>query len=108
MADITDGASHTAAICEVWGRKYHDHITPPNSPLGDESSRGMNLHSAVYFDFPPNSNHFDPWHANSFHPGGVNTVFADGSVHFLYDTIDLTVFKAISTRGGEELVEAGF
>ncbi len=109
IGDITDGTSNTAMICEVWARSYKNHVTPATtSPeyLGvSESSRGMHVHSAVYFDWTPNSYRKNPWHANSFHPGGVNCVFADGSVRFISDTIDLVTFKAISTRGGGEVVD---
>ena len=67
----------------------------------------MNLHAAVYFDFTPNSYHGDPWHAASFHPGGVNVQFADGSIHFISDTVDLVTWKSLATiQGGE--VTGGF
>ncbi len=34
----------------------------------------------------------------SLHPGGVNVLVTDGSVHFLPDTVDLLVFKRLATR----------
>ena len=34
----------------------------------------------------------------SFHPGGANVVFADGSVHFLSASMDPAVFAALETR----------
>jgi prepilin-type processing-associated H-X9-DG protein len=40
----------------------------------------------------------------SFHPGGANAVFADGSVHFVKETINPTVFFALITRGAGEIV----
>jgi prepilin-type N-terminal cleavage/methylation domain-containing protein/prepilin-type processing-associated H-X9-DG protein len=40
----------------------------------------------------------------SFHPGGANAVFADGSVHFLKAGIDIRVFAALVTRAGGEVV----
>lgn len=105
LAAIRDGTSNTAMLCEVWGRKYADHQTISGDPRGGESSRGMNLHTAVYFDYTPNSYHGNPWHAASFHPGGVNVLFADGSVHFAPSTIDLPTWKAFATIGGGESVE---
>jgi prepilin-type processing-associated H-X9-DG protein len=42
----------------------------------------------------------------SFHPGGVNVVFADGSVHFLKDTLAATSFFALITRAGGEILSA--
>jgi prepilin-type processing-associated H-X9-DG protein len=40
----------------------------------------------------------------SFHPAGANTVFADGSVHFLKADIDIRIFARLVTRAGEEVV----
>jgi len=97
IADVIDGTSNTAMLCEVWGRTTVDHA-------GSDSSRAMNLHAVVYFGYTPNSNRSSPWRANSFHPGGVQIAFADGTVHFVQDTIDLATWRAIATiRGGEDL-----
>jgi prepilin-type N-terminal cleavage/methylation domain-containing protein/prepilin-type processing-associated H-X9-DG protein len=38
----------------------------------------------------------------SDHPGGGNFLMADGSVHFLRETVDLPVYQAASTVAGEE------
>ena len=40
--------------------------------------------------------------ARSYHNGGVNVCFADGSVRFIHDSIDLTTWKALGTRAGGE------
>ncbi len=40
----------------------------------------------------------------SDHPGGCNFSFADGSVHFLADGIDMLSYRALSTSQGEEVV----
>ena len=39
----------------------------------------------------------------SFHPGGANAVFADGSVHFLKANIDIRIFARLVTRAGGEV-----
>jgi prepilin-type N-terminal cleavage/methylation domain-containing protein len=41
-------------------------------------------------------------HANSAHVRGVNCLFMDGRVQFIASDIDLTVWRAISTRSGGE------
>lgn len=43
--------------------------------------------------------------ARSYHPGGVNMLSCDGSVRFLRETISLTIWRALSTRSGGEIVK---
>lgn len=107
IRDIRDGTSKTAMFFESWGRIWADHVAPSNPPPGYpdfESSRGMNLHTVVYLDWTPNSNHTNPWKTNSFHRGGVHAAMADGSVRFVSDLIDLRIMKGLATiRGGETI-----
>jgi prepilin-type processing-associated H-X9-DG protein len=42
----------------------------------------------------------------SNHPGGVNFLFGDGSVHFLKETIALPTYRALATRALGEVVSA--
>jgi prepilin-type N-terminal cleavage/methylation domain-containing protein/prepilin-type processing-associated H-X9-DG protein len=42
----------------------------------------------------------------SRHPGGVNEAFADGSVHFMKNSINLQTWWALGTRNGGEIVDA--
>jgi prepilin-type processing-associated H-X9-DG protein len=42
----------------------------------------------------------------SYHPGGVNVLFLDGSVHFIKDSIDRPTLRALGTRSGGEVVSA--
>jgi len=42
----------------------------------------------------------------SQHPGGANFVFGDGSVRFLKETINLTTYLSLGTRGNGEVVSA--
>jgi prepilin-type N-terminal cleavage/methylation domain-containing protein/prepilin-type processing-associated H-X9-DG protein len=101
-AAITDGLSKTAMVCEVWGRRYPSHVETAGRPYGGESSRGMNLHMSVYFNWTPNATQLNPWKANSFHRGGVQVVFADGSVRFVTDTIRSDVFAGMASIAGGE------
>lgn len=120
MAKIRDGATNTAMLGETWGRRYPDHVTP--NPIADackrgfvpgqEYSRGMALHMLIYLDVTPNFRPggepcaFGTWTANSFHPGGVNMAFADGSIHFISNAINVEIFEAMATINGKEPIDA--
>ena len=41
-------------------------------------------------------------------PGGVHVLFCDGSVRFVVDEVDLDVWRAVATRGGNERRTTGF
>jgi prepilin-type processing-associated H-X9-DG protein len=43
----------------------------------------------------------------SEHPGGANLLFADGSVHFLKNTISLITYAALGSRNGGEVISSG-
>jgi prepilin-type N-terminal cleavage/methylation domain-containing protein/prepilin-type processing-associated H-X9-DG protein len=45
--------------------------------------------------------------ARSYHTGGVNVCFADGSVHFIQNTISFPTWQALGTRSGGEVVDGG-
>ena len=42
----------------------------------------------------------------SFHPSGANTLFGDGSVHFLKASISLDLLKSLITRAGGETISS--
>ncbi len=42
--------------------------------------------------------------SRSFHPGGVNVLFGDGSVKFINNSITLQVWQALSTVAGNEAI----
>ena len=44
--------------------------------------------------------------ANSFHPGGCNVGFADGSVRFVKSSIAMMTWWALGTKAGGEIVSA--
>jgi hypothetical protein len=44
--------------------------------------------------------------ARSYHPGGVNALRGDGGVSFLKSTIDGTVWRALGTVAGGEVLSA--
>jgi len=42
----------------------------------------------------------------SLHPGGANFLFADGSVRFIKELVGFSIFQAIATRAGGEVLSA--
>jgi prepilin-type processing-associated H-X9-DG protein len=45
------------------------------------------------------------WSAGSLHSGGAFSAFADGHVQFVRESVDLVVWRALSSRNGGETVE---
>ena len=44
--------------------------------------------------------------ANSYHPGGVNVAFCDGSVRFIKDSVALATWRALGSRNGGEVISS--
>ena len=44
--------------------------------------------------------------SRSYHPGGVNTLFGDGSVKFIKSTINGLVWRGLGTVAGGEVVSS--
>jgi prepilin-type processing-associated H-X9-DG protein len=44
--------------------------------------------------------------ADSFHPGGVNTLMGDGSVRFVKDAVNKQTWWALGTRANGEVISA--
>jgi prepilin-type processing-associated H-X9-DG protein len=75
----------------------YNHYYLPNSSTPD--CMGVQLGGGVQVQFTPYG-----WRtARSAHPGGVNLIFADGSLQFITDAIDMEVWRAISTIAGNEV-----
>jgi prepilin-type processing-associated H-X9-DG protein len=44
--------------------------------------------------------------ASSFHSGGVNALFADGSVHFVKNSVNPVTWYALGTIAGGEVISS--
>jgi prepilin-type N-terminal cleavage/methylation domain-containing protein/prepilin-type processing-associated H-X9-DG protein len=84
------------------GHTMYNHLRPPNDKRPDcrgglpHSTRSDPLWSWLSLNIA----------ARSRHPGGVNTLMADGHVQFVKDTVNLLVWQALGSRNGGEVVSA--
>jgi prepilin-type N-terminal cleavage/methylation domain-containing protein/prepilin-type processing-associated H-X9-DG protein len=114
LIEVTDGASQTLLLVEDAGR-------PERWEMG-RLVPGAVSGSAGWADFcnqarldgynPADGTLVGPCAVNctnngevySFHPGGAQALFADGSVHFLEAGLSIGVLAALVTRAGAEVV----
>jgi prepilin-type N-terminal cleavage/methylation domain-containing protein/prepilin-type processing-associated H-X9-DG protein len=71
------------------GQHIFLHVSQPNT-------RSCGFFVALRAQMPPSSHH----------TGGVNTLFGDGSVRFIKNSVDLQVWRALGTRNGGEVISA--
>jgi prepilin-type N-terminal cleavage/methylation domain-containing protein/prepilin-type processing-associated H-X9-DG protein len=92
LAQITDGSSQTLTVGEdpeaihaLWisGHNVFDECCPINARPPYEYGEEL----------------------ASRHPGGVNVLFGDGSVHFLKNSINSVVLSALCTRASGEVID---
>jgi len=125
-ADLTDARQNINAVTQIAQQCLTAVKTAPggNSNRGQRwqtGSPGLTLTSII---FPPNPTQFQMsacrWDCSSgcgtdfghlfsqssAHPGGVNTLFADGSVRFVKSSISQAIWMALATRNGGEVVSA--
>ena len=98
LATITDGTANTFMVGEdVPDQNIHSAAYFAN---GDYASCHAPLN---YFPKPPTPGSW--WNVISFrslHPSGAHFCLADGSVHFVSQTIDYTLYRRLSSKNGGE------
>jgi len=89
---------------------YYTHTMTPNFNSYDCGSSGgnFNITGNVCSGGPCPAVNFFSAHmgARSYHPGGVNVAFADGSVRFAKNSVSPNVWYALGTRAGGEIISA--
>jgi len=94
----------------TWKHSYHGHrrggnwIDYGNGTTAYNHNLTPNANSCV--DGKGKHSRGGVWTASSFHPGGVNVLFADGHVQSVKDAIALNVWRALSTRAGGEIMDS--
>jgi len=122
IAQVTDGTSNTCMIAEskqlhiyetygpYWGSGCHTSshgvVYPPLASYAWAGSSTPN--SPWPFDpaTPDPTRKGYAWRISSFHPGGVNMAFGDGSVKFIKNTINSYTWWAINTIANGEVISA--
>jgi prepilin-type processing-associated H-X9-DG protein len=109
IGQITDGLSNTFMIGEdsaavnahagLWWSNFADNNAcfPPNVAISNPRLNPTTGQPFDRYDFS-NLQGF-----RSYHPGGLQFAFADGSVHFVGETISMTVYRAMATISGGEV-----
>ena len=94
LREITDGTSFTVVVAEVTGRGTAEDSQWANGEnIFDVSGLiGITQHNEIWSD----------------HPGGAQAAFADGSVRFLNEALELSVLRAICTRAHGDFVPEEF
>jgi prepilin-type N-terminal cleavage/methylation domain-containing protein len=120
-AHVRDGLSHTFMFCEVGGRPEHyingkpeiQYATVDGSPndgviKGITSFRWASTSLPITIDRTCGGgsmiNCTNGDEVYSFHHGGANFCFGDGSVHFIEESVDPEVFVSLYTMAGGDIV----
>ena len=86
----------------VAGFTLFNTIVPPNS-------KQYPFNTCTFYGgggWPGGANGVNLANATSNHSGGVNTLFGDGSVKFIKDSISLNTWWALGTRSSGEVISA--
>ena len=127
-AQVTDGMSNTLMISEKFVRS--DMAESNVGPTGEFSysddsgwTDGWDPDTVRFTGYQPISDNTkgfcyqpstakyctgelaDVYFFGSSHPGGINSVFADGSVHAIAFDVDILLFNGLGTRNGEEILD---
>jgi prepilin-type N-terminal cleavage/methylation domain-containing protein len=113
IPEISDGTSNTSVLAECAGRP--DRWRAGKRVSGTQTDGGWADRDNEYITHGFTANGASspgPCHTNctnnnevySFHTGGANHVFADGSVHFVKASMDIRAFVKLLTRAGGDVV----
>ncbi len=108
--DVKDGLSLTMMVAEITGRGYNTKKNLPRGAWADGRNTFAQMYQINLPDPPSVPGGPTAWQNDeifSDHPGGAQSLFCDGSVHFLYETMDLIVLHSLCSRDGNETINDG-
>jgi prepilin-type N-terminal cleavage/methylation domain-containing protein/prepilin-type processing-associated H-X9-DG protein len=115
LASVTDGTSNTISMGEVLPAQRADNNVWEWNSGGYGTTVPPSYYSGQSCTLPGNNWGSPNWASRcaytntgfkSKHPGGVNILFVDGSVHFLKQSISMIAYCALGSRKGGEVVGA--
>ncbi len=80
-----------------YGGTWYNHVAPPNATTPDCSAEKL------WGSIDNEITHYGMVSARSWHPNGVNSLKMDGSVSFIKNEVDRSVWRDLGTRAGGEL-----
>lgn len=132
IARATDGTSNTLYVAECAGQpevfiagrrmtqadfanyqddkviNFNGRLVPEDGTGWADPDCGFSINGAIASGLdkygPVMINAINVSEVYSFHPGGASFAMADGSAHFINDSIDPVTFVALCTRAGGEVV----
>lgn len=105
MSGITDGTSNSLMLGEFSWQGYQFWRPWTRGWWGD--ANGTLLYTSKNVTNPLNSKISSPWNdasLGSTHAGGSQFARADGSIHFISNSIDMNVYRAAASRNGGEVI----
>jgi prepilin-type N-terminal cleavage/methylation domain-containing protein/prepilin-type processing-associated H-X9-DG protein len=115
FADVIDGLSQTLAVGERHNGKFPTvvgsggHVSVETVWVGAimEGFTDAHGHTTLFVTgHTPTSPSLDDQDAASRHDGGTNFSLGDGSVRFIKNTINLSVYRSLSTRASGEVISS--
>ena len=105
ITSVTDGTSNTILIGEsLCGKDYQNAWCHMDNSIATTAYPPNAKNPKTGGDYPPDQ-WWNRYAFTSNHTGGSQFAMADGSVHFIQDSVDLTLFRAMGTRALGEVVQ---